>query len=233
MSITDKLNTIAENEQKVFEAGKTKQEYDWWNTYQNGNSGGMAYAIALFAGHHWNNATFKPKFDICPTNYAQYMFFYNNVIDLDATIQSLGIKFDTSKAKNMGSFFQNYLGKVIPEIDTTNCQTWDSLMFAYASALTTIKKLIVKTNGTQSFTNWFVDCSKLANIVIDGVIGRNIDFSACPLTKDSILSVVEHLSDTEANRTVTFKKTAKESAFTTDEWATLIATKPNWTFSLA
>jgi hypothetical protein len=31
---------------------------------------------------------------------------------------------------------------------------------------------------------------------------------------------------------VTFNKTAKESTFTADEWAALIATKSNWTFSL-
>lgn len=233
MSITDKLNTIAENEQKVFEAGKTKQEYDWWNTYQNGNVGGMNWATAMFAGQHWTDTTFKPKFDICPSESATYMFMFNNVQDLDTAIKNAGIKMDFSNCKNVRSLFQNYTGKIIPEISILN--TTDlTYLFGYASSMTTIKGLKLKEEGNQSFTGAFIQDISLKNLTITGgTIGRSIDFSACPLTKDSILSVVEHLSDTETNRTVTFKKTAKESVFTTDEWATLIATKPNWTFSLA
>ena len=52
------------------------------------------------------------------------------------------------------------------------------------------------------------------------------------LTKESITSVVNALYEGSTGLTATFKKSAKESAFTDDEWAKLTATKPNWTFAL-
>ncbi|MFR8974816.1 MAG: hypothetical protein ACLVG9_02365, partial [Eubacteriales bacterium] len=61
-----------------------------------------------------------------------------------------------------------------------------------------------------------------------------ISFESCKkLTKSSITSVINGLSDTVTGKTATFNQTAKEAAFTNEEWAVLIGTKPNWTFSLA
>jgi hypothetical protein len=44
--------------------------------------------------------------------------------------------------------------------------------------------------------------------------------------------VITALSTTATGKTVTFSKTAKQNAFTDAEWAALIATKQNWTFTL-
>lgn len=229
MDIAEKTLQLKQDFDEVYEAGKIAQDEAFWKEYQKGFS--LNYANGCFAGFYWTDKTFKPKYDICPKE-AAYMFFFNNVQDLDTAIKNAGIKLDLSQCTAMNSLFQNYLGKIVPEISTIGISAL-TLMFGYASSLTTIKKLILKENGSQSFAETFSNCSSLKNIIIEGVIGRNINFSVCPLTKESILSVVEHLSDSETGRTVTFKKTAKESAFTMDEWATLIATKPNWTFSLA
>ena len=55
--------------------------------------------------------------------------------------------------------------------------------------------------------------SKLENVVFEGVIPATISFSSCPLTVESMKSVITHLKDysgteSEYTYTVTFKSTA-------------------------
>lgn len=234
MSISDTIlsntNTIYLNQKEVFEAGKNQQDKEFWKEYQTGVS--RNYINVMFAGPHWTEATFNPKYDIQPNSTAEYLFFFNNVQDLDAAIRKAGIIFDLSGCKNLNSLFRNYTGQIVPVISTISCGISDTYLFAYSSTLTTIKRLIVKNDGTQNFTGWFTSCSSLSNIVIEGVIGQNFDIKDSPLTKESIESIVNALSTASTGKTVSFKKSAKESAFTEDEWNALISTKQNWTFSL-
>jgi hypothetical protein len=67
--------------------------------------------------------------------------------------------------------------------------------------------------------------------------------SGTKFTKKSLTSIINGLSPEKSELTVTLKKTAVDNTFetaagladgsTSAEWATLIATKPNWTISLA
>ena len=85
------------------------------------------------------------------------------------------------------------------------------------------------------FSNTFLYCADLEEIrFVENTIKEVISFESCKkLSKSSITSVINGLSDTVTGKTATFSKTAKESAFAAEEWATLIGTKQNWTFSLA
>lgn len=103
-------------------------------------------------------------------------------------------------------------------------------VFQSASLLKTISKLIVTDEVT--YTNWFAGCTALEDITIEGTIGNDISFSDCPLTKASITSIINALSGTVTGKTLSVKATAKQAAFTDEEWAALIGTKPNWTISL-
>lgn len=60
MSIAEKLTTVAENQQRVYDAGK-QAEYDrFWDAYQqNGTRGSYSYA---FGGVAWTDETLKPKY---------------------------------------------------------------------------------------------------------------------------------------------------------------------------
>ena len=62
MSIAEKLTTIAENQQKVYEAGQ-KSEYDrFWDEFQeNGNRNHYFYA---FSYHNFDDTTYNPKYPI-------------------------------------------------------------------------------------------------------------------------------------------------------------------------
>ena len=64
MTIADKLQTIAENEQKIYDKGK-QDEYDrFWDLYQDyGNRRSYRHA---FAGYGWTVDTFKPKYKMTP-----------------------------------------------------------------------------------------------------------------------------------------------------------------------
>ena len=249
----DNQSGMASSIDEVFEAGKTegyaegkqvgidegvKTEYDrFWDSAQ-ANGAVVSYAHA-FAGYLWNDETFKPKYNIVATSAAYHMFYYNEISDLSALLDRYGVILDISKATAVQSMF-SYSTKLerVPELDVRGCiakQGCDS-MFASCVALHTIEKLILPSDREVSLNSAFASCRSLANITIEGVImvsGAN--FSSCPLTKASITSVINALSATTSGLTVTLKKTAVEAAFgstAAEEWATLIATKPNWTISL-
>ncbi len=96
----------------------------------------------------------------------------------------------------------------------------------------TFRKLIVHENLT--FGSAFYNAQWLEELNVEGTIGNSIDLHwSTKLFKASMESVVNALSAAKTGQTVTFSKTAKEAAFTAEEWAALIATKPNWTISLA
>ncbi len=83
-----------------------------------------------------------------------------------------------------------------------------------------------KSWGIQEASNRF------CNVLSQGVICHSIYFKQLTLSKENMLSIINALSPTVTGQAVTFKKSTKEAAFTDAEWAALIATKPNWTFSL-
>ncbi len=103
-------------------------------------------------------------------------------------------------------------------------------VFVGATRMVTIRKLVVSEKTT--FSAWFEGCDALVNITFEGVIANSINFRWSPLSRASITNIIEHLSSSVTDQTITFKKSAKEAAFTDDEWAELIASKPNWTFAL-
>ncbi len=105
----------------------------------------------------------------------------------------------------------------------------------YARCRSAVTIDIFRVREDTTYTNVFIECNNLQNIVIEGTIGQtglNFQWST-KLSKASITSVINALSSTTSGLTVTISETAKESAFTTEEWAALIATKPNWTIALA
>lgn len=80
MSIADKLKTIAENEQKVFDAGK-QAEYDaFWDIFQQ--NGNRTSYDRCFEGNYWSNENYNPKYPLkCEgSNGARQLFNTNSLI---------------------------------------------------------------------------------------------------------------------------------------------------------
>lgn len=230
MSIAEKLQTIAENEQRVYEAGK-KAEYDaFWDKYQeNGNRTDLQCA---FAGAGWNAETFNPKYDMKPTN-AYMMFRYTLIYDdFVENLEKKGITLDFSECTNMQYAFYGAVFSRIGVVDLRKSSN-NGYLFGYAGLLKIIDKVIV-TESTTLPSTAFNGAKFLEEIRIEGIIGQSgFDFRGCAnLSKASITSIINALSTTTSGLTVTLSKTAKEAAFTADEWSALIATRTNWTISL-
>ena len=234
MSIAEKLVKIAENEQAVFEAGKAegaKSEYDrFWDGYQlNGAPHSMLYK---FYGEWWTQDTFRPKYDIIPTTQSE-IFACSNIKDVRP--QTIGVNVDFSRCVGL-----NYLCRVsrvayMGVIDCSSAVNGD-FIFTNARDLVSVEKIIMPENMTWAgfADKSFENAVKLEHIRIEGVIRRSTSLRWSPLlSKASMESMINALSDTAEGQTITFSQTAKEAAFTDSEWAELIGTKPNWTFSLA
>ena len=204
MSIAEKVTTIAENQEKVYDAGYEKGKleggagdswYDtFWDSFQdNGNPDGRRYSYAFY---YWNRDMFYPKYDIkCINNMAGlFQFFEQNgsvPFDLSARLKECGVVLDTSKATTGAaySFYYTSFSK-IPTVDFTGITDLEKLTYAFANNghLVEIEKVICKETNVWHVT--FAGCPKLEKITIEGVIGQNgLDMRPCPkLTHDSMIN---------------------------------------------
>ena len=197
-------NGKAEGLTEGIEQGKADERNAFWSQLQN--NGNARNYIYLFCSNRFSDETYNPIYTIktSGSTTGNYMFQDNTLIT------------DTK----------------VP-IDVTSVSQLN-FTFDGATALETIRELIVNENTTYS--NTFRNTIALKNLTMGGTIGNTLTLSYSPLSKESIISVISHLSDNVVSKTVSFKKTAVNTAFgsaTNEEWLTLVATKPNWTISLA
>ena len=218
-------------------------EYDrFWDAYQmNGRRGSYQYGFCLF-----DDETFKPKYDInLAAGYTGTSMFWGcGVTNIAAALEQQGVVLDTTNCGYMSGMFQNARSVRIPILNCTHAHDYDSSyglqnVFNGAKA-ETIDKLIVTER--LKYSNTFVNCTNLKNIVFEGIIGNNIAFGQSPLSEESIRSVVNALSETVTGKTLTLKKSAVNEAFGIDvddestfpagtEYYILRHSKDNWTFS--
>lgn len=202
-----KLVTIAENQQKVYNAGYEKGKTDnyntFWDKFQNyGKPEGAHYEHA-FSYSKFDDTNYNPKYPIICRNHsnAAGSMFYA------ATITDTKVPIDLT--------------------NTTRCVG----IFAYCYNLVTINKLIVHEGLTGDMS--IPDSARLENVTIEGTIVTNWNIPKAPLTRDSIQSIYNALSTTTTGKTLTLNKTAVNAAFTDDEWRALTDAKSNWTFTLS
>lgn len=228
-----KPSDFAEKIDEVFDTAQKSQYDKFWDTLQQ--KGNRKDYEGAFGG--WHEDIFIPKYDIKPTE-ASYMFRgFANEIDMVEHLKKLGITLDFSNCQSFSNFL---LWSQIKRLGIIDSRASNNITFYVALKLQTIDLLIIKDDGSTSMN--FQDCNSLKQIVIQGVIGKNLNMQWCPLSKDSIISVVNALSQTTSNLTVTFKKTAVNNAFGINvdnpstypegsEFYSLRNSKSNWTFS--
>ena len=195
MSIADKLTTVAENQQRIYDAG-VESEYDaFWDEYQL--KGARTYYPYAFANYGWSDKNFYPKYDITATASIDGLFYLfgtngNKVVekiepfDLAQRLEDCGVRLIF---KNLTSAYRLCMQAQLSRVPEMDLSTAPNLiqMFMYVNALKTVDKLIISENGSQTWDNAFYNCTALENITFEGVIGNNIDFRYSPLTKDSIM----------------------------------------------
>lgn len=216
--------------------GKQAEHDAFWDSFQrNGTRTGYNYAF-----RNWTFDMFKPKYDIKPQGNCNWMWGYFNLnisggCDIAQRLEDCGVTLDTSGVTEFGEWM-NYTGIThMPKISTVGASAL-SIMFYSNSLLHTIDEFVLKDDGSQTMaTDIFTNCNSLKNIKIVGKIGASVKFAQSPLSKASIISVVNALWDGASGKTLTLKTSAVTNAFgstDSDEWKNLIATKSNWTITL-
>ena len=217
MSIADKLATIAENEQKVYDAGRD----DAWNFFcSKGEFAFAAKNFSLIGG-------FNPPFQIKPVGSANHIFYWS---------QNAGVikasDIDFSEVTNMNSAFDQTSGiSEIELMDLRNVKNFNYMLSNNYSILT-VGKIILKDDGSQTFANSTFEAHWLRNITFEGKIGANVSFRFCSgLTYESLMSIINALKDysgTGETRTLTLHATAKARLSESD---IATATQKGWTIS--
>lgn len=250
MSIADKLTLIAENQQKVFEAGK-QAEYDkFWDSIQdNGNRTNYDFAFCYYFNIY---KLFYPKYDLIPTS-AQYFMREAkgngkavdsgaDAIDLVERLNECGVKLDTSKCTNVTYLFYQARISHLPEINISSAGTTGNNL-VFGGPVETIDNFIFTKE--QTLKNTFNYCRRLKNIVFDGIYeAGGLGMSDCyALSKESITSIINCLSTETSGKAITLSLRAVNKAFETREnandgsnsveWKTLVNTKQNWTINLS
>lgn len=242
-SLNEEIEKLEEQKLEEYEKGKAdgaKSEYDsFWDSYQmNGEREAYHYA---FAGMGWNDETFKPKYDIVCKDSSSYAFSYFQGTDLAKLLEDCGVTLNTREAKTMQNFYANSAITRAPVTDVSLVPQQISSLFYRSYDLKKVDKLIVGENSVivSSFNN----CSSLTDIIFEGVLANNgINMQWCPLSLESITSLVNVLSETTNGLSITLSASAVNKAFETadglsdgvssEKWLSLVATKSNWTISL-
>lgn len=251
MSIAEKLTTIAENMQGVYDKGFADgqsqgggDEYQtamWNGIQQNGTRTDYQNAFRYWKKSHdyW-----KPLYDIKTGGISMMFYGFSSDIGLPELCKRAGITIDTSGSTTFGQVFSYATIPDVGTIDFTN-ENCTSIGTPFIYSYVAKAHLIVKADGSQTgWTNVFTGAKYLTDLTIEGVIGDTASFRDCPLNKASIENVFEVLSGTKSGKTVTFKKSAVNDAFGIDvddettfpegsEYYELRNSKSNWTVGYA
>lgn len=185
MSIESKLVTIAENNQKVYNKGKTDEWHNFWDNFQD-RGDKTDYENAF---RKWADGCYNPKYPIITTSgrtRANSMFNQSSITDtrVDITINSVGtthVFYNASKLKTIRKL-------------TVNKDVTFGSWFVYAHALENIT-----FDGEIGQNISFADCKKLTHYSLMSVINCLKDYSGGQTTHTLTLGTAlqAKLSDEE------------------------------------
>lgn len=192
MTVAEKLTKIAENEPKIYNAGKQEYYDKFWNALQYGGRRTM-YNYAFMQGG-WTTETLKPKYTVT-VNQANFMFYANTVPNLDLS-DSI---YDFSNCVNYNSWLSYSSVIKVPKINVSKISSGANNLFNQATKLETIVELALPSTAmTYAYptANTFNNCIALKNITVTGVIantGFDLHWST-NLTIESLTSILTALS---------------------------------------
>jgi hypothetical protein len=169
--------------------------YDiFWDTIQDYGKR-VNYRCAFYIAQSgiipFNDDTFKPKYDMRPTN-AQAIFKACKFTNLIQILKDCNVVLDTSQSTNNNEMYAfsevTHIPCVSFEKQTT---TINSFAFQCFNLIYIEKMVVVKEN---IWGNNFGDCKKLTTIgEIEGEIGTTFTISSAPLDVDTAKRIITHL----------------------------------------
>lgn len=221
-------------------AGEDAARKEFWTALQK--NGTREYYGGAFRGDRtdFNDDNYRPVYDMYPTSAAD-MYHASPITDLLGIHEALGVVLDFSRCGDLSYTFYNSKITRVGVVDTRACSGL-ICTFLNATKLEYIEKVLLKDDGSSSFTMPFTNCP-VGHCVFEGVIGKAFEFTNSNLDKESLASVISCLSADTEGLTVTLSKTAVNNAFETapgaadgatgEEWLALTAAKANWQVVLA
>ena len=214
-SICPTMTFLADSDVTVdyFGSYGMQTEYDgFWDRFQqNGSKTNYNYA---FYGTNWNDAIFKPKYDIIATNLTQG-FYDTEITNLVDRLEEQGVRFDVSGCKSLGYAFGHSALTVLPKLDMSSCTNSDSM--CVGCYYLTRCEGIVSSDITKFHTGTFQNCSALEHIIFEGTIASNITLQwSKKLDIESLISLFRCLKFFASDDTNYMTKTITLSA---ESWA--------------
>ena len=194
MNIADKLTTIAENEQKVYDAGYNLGDYNhglqiWQNIFGHitDNLYQRVFQLLDFSNYEFVKPIAPKGNANCSLMFCSYKGEY-----LPKNLDFSGV----SSSANITSIFSwatNLLE--IPDIGLPAMNSYAE----FVHAAYRLKKIeIMRVHKDTAFSNAFIYSGnmKLEEIYFEGEIGQNLNFGKCPnLIHNSLMNIIEHLYD--------------------------------------
>ena len=241
MSIADKLTTIAENEQKVYDAGAKSEHDKFWDAFQE-NGKRVSYSnVFLEAIRYWSKESFKPKYNIAPKGSIYSMFYIRDhgyvptvypKIEMDKLEDELGIKFDFSNATDFSyAFADGGFWRTLNVIDISKATNTSYAFYGgYTSGLgeyrlARINELIVSEN-TPFDSSTFGYQNELTKLIVSGTIAKNgfnvqhserLNYASLVSIKNALADKSQDTSGTQWIITVGGKNKAKYTEADLDE----------------
>lgn len=206
---------------------------DYYNTLwdifqQNGERANYQYA---FAGHGWNDETFKPKYPIKATS-GSGMFYLSQITELPAG--AVDWSYYNKSAYGSDMFANCTKLKIVHDaINIANIGRFNN-MFSSCAALETVS--FEGSNTGANWSNTFLGCSNLKNVRFNGIIVGVTNaippsFKDSPLlTNESVESIINALGDLTGMTTKNIVFHADVKARMTQEQIATITNK-NWTLA--
>jgi hypothetical protein len=223
------LDAMASGINEVYEAGQKAEHEAFWDAYQENGSRTNYY----FSFYYWADGNFKPKYNITAKSFERG-FMESRITDLKQLLLDSGVTLGFTSNCETYALYEAFLNSQITHIPALESTRINNA----ASCFNGCKKLVsidnIALNDNCNYDSAFKNCTALEEVRFGSKISKTTHFSAATkLSKASIESIINALLSTTSGLTVSFSKTAKEAAFTAEEWSALIATKTNWTISLA
>lgn len=224
MSIAEKLTQIAENEQKVYDAGYDNAELDFWNSFTNNG-----YRTSYYYGFMTTDFSGKtiPEGLCKPSTRLHSMFYNYKGTEIPKGIDCSEFDISMSAAYHAQAMFQ--YSSYLTSIYDMGIPVQKSYANAFGSckALETIE--VLRSDENTVYSNTFSDCTSLQNLTIEGTIGQNgFNVSACPLTHESLMSIINATATIETAKTITLGSTNLAKLTDTEK---AIATEKGWTLA--
>lgn len=188
MSIAEKLTTIAENQQRVFDAGSK----DEWDKFTDSNNRRFyEYAFAR-SGYEY----IRPPYKLISTSRSLYMFEYcTKLKSVEKDYFDLSGIATNNTASNTSSMYYTFRGcsslEVLEDIGIPPNAYYNT--FAGCGKLHTVE--VMRCAKNMTYTNPFYGCTSLTDIKFVGEIGNNITFADCAnLSYESLTAPEEEVN---------------------------------------